>query len=310
MKYLCKTKHKKNNILIPGITSVIFLLSLISVVQAQTVLKWTGCGITKKAFMAEAAKAYEVATNGNIKITLSGGGATKGIRFADAAMADLGGTCRPSLPDQFPQEESKVYLTVVAWDALVPIVNEKNPIKSLTSDQLKQIVFGKITNWSDVGGPNQKIQVVARIGKITGVGFMARKIIFEDLEAEYAKDAIIVKSSGPLEKKVETMQWAVGITGISSAKRRPVKILPVDGNEASVQNIASGHYPTFRPLYLATQGKPKGENKSFLDWLLSDKGQKVVEQCGTVTLKQGAGLKSKFKHWLNTDRIVNFKDLP
>ena len=193
-----------------------------STVLAENIthLKWTGCGITKKAFMAEAAKAYELETGGRVKIKISGGGATKGIRFADAGLSDLGGNCRPCLPDKFPQEESRARLTVVAWDALVPIVNKGNPVNELTSDQLKQIMLGRITNWSKVGGPDQKIQVVARVGKVSGVGFMARKIIFEDLDADYASDAVIVKSSGPLEKYIEKNTWAVGITGVSSAKRR------------------------------------------------------------------------------------------
>ena len=107
------------------------ILGLITYSFAATTLKWTGCGITKKAFMKEAAAAYEQKTG--IKIKLSGGGATKGIRFANSGMADLGGNCRPALKDRFPAEESNAYMTVVAWDALVPVVHPDNPVGSLTS---------------------------------------------------------------------------------------------------------------------------------------------------------------------------------
>ena len=282
----------------------------LGIADEVTVLKWTGCGITKKAFMAEAAKAYEEETGGKIVIKISGGGATKGIRFADAGLADMGGNCRPALPDKFPEEESNARMTVVGWDALVPIINPNNPIESITSAQLKNIMTGEITNWSEVGGPDQKIQVVARIGKVSGVGFTARQIIFEDEDADYVQDAIIKKSSGPVEKHIEKNTWAIGITGISSAKRRKVKVLSVDGNESTEDNIASGAYPTFRPLYITTNGEPTGEVKKFLDWLTSEKGQAVVTDCGTVTLAKGKGLKEKYQNWVHTDHILNYNSLP
>ena len=72
---------------------------------------------------------------------------------------------------------------------------------------------------------------------------MARMMIFNDLEADYTRDAVIKKSSGPLEKYIEENSWAIGITGVSSARRRSVKILSVDRKEPTPDNIASGAYP-------------------------------------------------------------------
>jgi phosphate transport system substrate-binding protein len=85
--------------------------------------------------------------------------------------------------------------------------------------------------------------------------------------------------------------------------------MSVDGQTADVASISSGKYPTFRPLYLMTKGAPTGATKAFLDWLLSEKGQSVIEAAGTVSLKQGAGLKAKYKHWKNTDRILNYSSV-
>jgi len=281
--------------------------------QALEVVKWTGCGISKKAFMLEAAKAYKKATG--VTIALSGGGATKGIRDAGAGKADLGGSCRMSLPGQFPAEEGQVYMTVAAWDALVPIVNANNPVNGISTAQLKDVLTGKITNWKELGGPDHAILVVARKGKISGVGYMVRKIIFNDANVDFAPNALLVKSSGPLENKIKSDPFAIGVTGVSSANKRlakgePIKILKVDGSEATVENIASGSYPTFRPLFVATKGKPAGKAKAFIDWLLSDEGQTVIEAAGTVSLRQGKGLKAKYQYWENTDRIVNFDSLP
>ncbi len=297
------------------LASLLSLSMLFFLFQAKAFsegLTWTGCGISKKAYMKEVAKAYK--EQKGIDIKLSGGGATKGIRFANSGLTQMGGTCRPALVDRFPKEEGDIYLTVVAWDALVAVVHPDNPVDSITVDQLKKIMTGKITNWKEVGGPDREILVVARVGKTSGVGYMARKMIFHDTEADFTEKAMIVRSSGPLEKAILKNKNAIGITGISSAKKRiykgkKLKILKLDGVEPTVGNISTGKYPLFRPLYIATKGKPEGEVKSFLDWLTSAEGQKVIEAQGTVSLLQGKGLKEKFKFWEHTDRILNFNSL-
>jgi len=279
---------------------------------AAELIKWAGCGITKKAFMSEAARAYKEKTG--ISISLSGGGATKGIRMANVGEIDIGGNCRPALPERFPAEEGDVYMTVVAWDALVPIVHKDNPVSSISSQQLKDVMLGKITNWKDLGGSDAKITVVVRQGNISGVGYTTRKGVFGDPDVDYAPDALRLKSTGPVENKVKTDPQAIALTGISSAKKDAqdgkLRVLKVDGHEATPANIASGAYSTFRPLFLTTKGKPAGDVKDFLDWLLSDEGQAVIESAGTVSLRQGAGLKAKFKYWESTDRIVNFDSIP
>jgi len=93
-------------------------------------LQWAGCGISKKAFMAELAAAYERKTG--IKIELKGGSATLGIRSVSAREVDLGGSCRHWLEkrDNFTPhpEERRVRMDPVAWDALVVLVNKDNPV--------------------------------------------------------------------------------------------------------------------------------------------------------------------------------------
>jgi len=300
-------------VIITALTALAAMAALAEMAAAADILKWTGCGIAKEAFMAEAVNAYKKKTG--VLIGISGGGATKGIRAANSGAAHMGGNCRPSLADKFPTEEGDVYLTVVAWDALVPIVHQDNPVDSLTGEQLKQILLGQITNWQDLGGPDRKILVVAREGKSSGVGYMVRKVIFGNTEVDYAADALLLKSSGPVENKVKSDVSAIAVTGISSARKRvenheSLKVLAVDGNQATVANIASGAYPTFRPLYLSTKGQPSGPVKDFLDWLTAAEGQKIVEAVGTVSMRQAVGLKTKFKHWEDTGRVVNFAAMP
>jgi len=85
-----------------------------------------------------------------------------------------------------------------------------------------------------------------------------------------------------------------------------VKILELDGIPCSKENVASGVYPFFRPLYLITRGKPAGELKKFLDWITGDEGQAVISSVGTVTLKEGRALREKFKYWEHKELILNY----
>ncbi len=139
----------------------------------------------------------------------------------------------------------------VAWDALVVIVNPDNDVDNISVEQLKQIYEGRISKWSEVGGADRPIGVIARDGKNSGVGHMFRQLVFNDPGFTIKARALRVKSTGPLEKKVEKVKTAIAIDGISSAKKRKFKFLSLDGVAPTKENIASGKYPLFRPLYLA-----------------------------------------------------------
>ena len=303
------TIFKKFTASIVGATAITLFAALwahpgLATTAAQADIVWRGCGITKKAFMAEAAEAYRKKTG--INISLSGGGATLGIRTAAAGKADIGGSCRPAKPD-ISELEKGVHMTHVGWDALVVMVHPENPVQNLSVEQVYNIMTGKIRNWSEVGGSNEPILVVVRVGKMSGVGYMGRKMLFDDSRANFYRRAINLKSSGPVEKKVAKRVNAIGISGISSAKRRNVKLLSLNGVAPTKTNVSNGTYPFYRPLYLITKGAPQGKVKKFLDWLLSSEGQKVVSDQGTVNLAEGIKLAGLYKYWEHTDLITNFK---
>ena len=253
------------------------------------VLHWAGCGITKKAFMAELAKGFEAETG--IKVVLEGGGATRGIRDPAALKIDMGGSCRMSLPE-VERSELSASLYPVAWDALAIIAHKKNPIDNLTTDQVKKIYLGKITNWKDVGGPNAPIHLYVRIGKISGVGYAIRQYIFQDSGIEFVTNNV-VKSSGPLEKAVEKDPLAMGITGISSARKRKVKVLDFDGKTPSYENVKDGTYGLYRPLYLVTSPAPSKHVKQFIDFAMSDKGRQIIRNNKTVPYMDAPNLMRK-----------------
>ena len=261
-----------------------------SLANTNKQLVWAGCGITKKAFMAELAKAYEKKTG--IKVNLQGGGATKGIRNAVKGEIDIGGACRVAI--ETDQKEAAAYQVPVAWDALAMIVHPSNPVQTVTFEQLRGIYLGKITNWKELGGRNAPIDLYVRRGKISGVGRTLRELVFADFNQEFVAKHV-EKSSGPVEKGVAKNPNGMGVTGISSAKRRKgVKIIGLEGKEPSYENIKTGKYLLYRPLYLVTQGQASSpEVKKFITFALSREGREIIRKAGTVPYADAMGLVMK-----------------
>ena len=283
--------------------SIIVFLALISAFNFQLVaedkfqslsanngLIWGGCGITKKAFMGELAKAYSEIHG--VNITLQGGGATKGIRGVAKGVLDLGGACRPSM--EFNTAERYVQQHPVAWDAIVFIVHKNNPLNNITLEQVRGIYTGEIRNWKQLGGKDKGIGLYVRKSKISGVGLTLRELVFNDGDKQFHRRAHRVKSSGPAEKSVEKSATAFAATGVSSAKRRDVKILKVSGKYPSFENIKSGKYILYRPLYLVTKIQERNPLVlSFLKFAQSETGKDIIRGVGTVPFSDAVHLLGK-----------------
>jgi len=282
---------KQTKVYFPFFFAVIWfaLSGLYSVARADN-LHWAGCcGITKKAFMLELAKAYTKKTG--IKVDIQGGGATRGIRDAANGKIDIGGACRVTIEGN--KLEANAYQIPVAWDALVVIVNKNNPVTDISFQQLQGLYLGKIKNWKALGGADAPIELYVRRGKISGVGRTLRELVFANFEQKFVATHV-VKSSGPLEKGIMKNLNGIGVTGISSAKRRDVKILKLDGKYPSYENIRKGEYVLYRPLYLVIAKNNRDKKvHDFIKYALSLEGQELIRAQGTVPYSEAMSLVMK-----------------
>jgi len=267
--------------------------------EQQPTLRWVGCGISKKAYLVALAKAYEKKTG--VVIDVQGGGATRGIREVASMSADIGGSCRRRIFGV--EEESGITQVPVAWDALVVITHKNNPVKDISLENLRKVYLGEITNWRQLGGNDAAIELFARKGKISGVGRTARKLLFNDYEQEFAATRIF-KSSGPLEKEVVANPDALAISGISSVRKRDVKILKLDGKSPSYENVKSGNYLLYRPLYLVyNENSPHaGVIKDFIRYTDTEEGRDVIRSNGTVPYLEALNL---MKNKLQESRLAH-----
>lgn len=257
-------------------------------------ITWAGCGISKNAFMNEMAAAYEQKTG--IKVELLGGGATKGIRQVNTGEVDVGGTCRHVLINHKTlmndPEERRVQLMPVAWDALVAIVHKDNPVNNLTLDQLRGIYKGRITNWKELGGRDAPIELYVRKGKISGVGRTLRELVFYNYDEEFVAKHV-EEETATLEKDMVTNPNGIGVTGVSSARKLKgiAKILTLEGKEASYENIKTGQYLLYRPLYIVTPLDEKNQDvRNFVKFVTSEDGAKIMRKVGTVPYSDAINL--------------------
>ena len=244
-------------------------------------------GSTTVLPIAQAALEAYMKANPGTKISLSGGGSGEGIKALIDNSTDIATSSREIKDSEIELAKSKGInptATVVAIDAIVPIVNPKNRVKDLSIDQLSQIYQGKITNWKEAGGDDLQIVVISRDSS-SGTFESWGELVLN--KAKVTPRAQMQASNGAIVQAVSKNKYALGYIGLGYLDKT-VKGLTVNGVKASEKTALSKEYPVSRFLYMYTNGEPKGESAKFIRFVLSPAGQKIVAKEGFVPLADSA----------------------
>ncbi|MFC5739944.1 substrate-binding domain-containing protein [Dyella tabacisoli] len=255
-------------------------------IAAGPTLVWRGDVTTARGVVTDVAKAWEKSGKG--KIELQSFNTASGLEAVASGTADLAGSARGSAGGA----ESNLEFTPVAWDALVVITYPSNPVNSLTLSQLHDIYYGKITNWKDVGGKDELINVYAVASPGDGVEHSLRRLLFGRGNQPVAAPRLYVNTA-KLEEAVTLDPKSLGATTLAGVhNNRKVKILKIDDVAPSSGTIASGAYSLFTPLYLITNANsPKAaEIKAFVDFVSSDAAKSVLRSHQLIPYADGASL--------------------
>ncbi len=222
--------------------------------------------------------------NPEVSISVRGGGSGVGISALIDKVCDIANSSRPMKKEELKTAISKGVdpkANVIANDAISVIVNPSNPIGNLTTSQIKNIYTGKISNWKELGGKDQKIVVVSR-DTASGTFECFNEIV---LEKEKVKpDALMQASNQAVADIIKRTESAIGYVGLGYLNSE-IKAVKVNGIYPSKETVLNGTYPISRVLFMYTNGTPKGLVKSFIDFVKSKKGQKLVESEGFVPLE-------------------------
>lgn len=223
-------------------------------------------------------------------IQVTGGGSGTGISALINGTTDICQASREMKADEKNSLKEKYGSTgveiPVARDGLSVYVNAANPIKQLTMEQLRLIFTGKITNWKELGGKEAKIIVYSRENSSGTYVFFKEHVL---KNADYTPRAQSMPGTAAVVNAVAKEKNAIGYGGAAYAKG--ITVLPIkkdDSSPAVTPNLAhvqDGSYPLSRPLFFYLRGKPSGEMKTFIDWVLSKTGQDIVTKVGYFPVK-------------------------
>jgi len=269
---------------IEEVTLHCFMLFLFMMTQSFAGETVTIKGSTTVLPIAQAAAEAFMEENPGESISVQGGGSGVGIASLIDGTCDIADASRPIKDEELDKAISRgidPQADVIAMDGIAVIVHPSNSIEAFTKKEIRAIYTGRVSDWSQVGGSSGKIVVISR-DSASGT-FEA----FNELALDKAKvrpDALLQASNQAVATTVAKTPGAIGYVGLGYVSDR-VKAVTVDGIIPSKETILSGEYALSRPLFMYTNGKPKGAVKKFIDFVLSDKGQLLVEENGYVALK-------------------------
>jgi phosphate transport system substrate-binding protein len=212
-----------------------------------------------------------------VTVDVQGGGTRLGIALARGNKIDIGTASRtPTAEDERdPTTGAKrLWWTAIAQDGIALVVHPQNTVEGLTLSQARDIFFGRILNWEEMGGTPGEIVVVSREDG-SGTREVFEEMVME--EKRVTPTAIVMPSSEAVVEYVARHPTAIGYISMGHLSPQ-VKALPIEGVSPTPEDVQSGAYHLTRPLYLLTGQAPAGEVKAFIEFASSPAGQAIVGQ--------------------------------
>lgn len=220
-----------------------------------------------------------------VSFEIAAEGSTTGIAAIIDSTADIGMASRRAKPTEMSAAKAKgiaMKPTIVCFDGIAIIVNSNNPIGELTKRQVEQIFTGDVTDWSAVGGASGTISVYTRN---TSSGTYSD---FKDLamkKRDYAGSSQKMAGNEQIVSEVAKNPNGIGYVGLAYIHEDGIKVATIEGGTPTKESVLAKKYPYARPTFYYTNGEPEGEAAKFIDFTLSEAGQKIVEQIGFVPVR-------------------------
>ncbi len=223
--------------------------------------------------------------NPGVMVSIKGGGSGTGIASLINKTIDLANASREMKDEEIEEAKANGVNPVehtVARDGIAVVVNPANGVEDLTIEQIGKIYRGEITNWKEVGGADKAIVILSRDSSSGTYEYFKEAVVGKD--KNYASAAKLLPSTQAIVDETAANDAAIGYVGVGYLDPK-IKVLKVEGVQASVESVLAGEYKISRGLYLYSNGEVSGVMKSFLDWVLSAEGQKIVQDEGFVPVQ-------------------------
>lgn len=257
--------------------------------KADTTTKLSGTvlslGSTALQPLAESASKTFMEKNPDVSVTVQGGGSGTGINQVASGNCQIGNSDVESKTKVTDEAVLKTLVdNKVCAIGFAMVVNSDVTINSLTVDQIKDIFTGKITNWKQVGGADEAINVVNR-AKSSGTRGSFKATILGSVDE---KDGLGItqESNGSVKIAVESTKGAISYLALSylTTEKTNLKVLKINGVEAKTETITGNTYPFWSYEYMVTKGEAKEAVKGFIDYIKSDDFKPTIEKLGYIPM--------------------------
>ncbi|MGM9919576.1 MAG: phosphate ABC transporter substrate-binding protein [Lactimicrobium massiliense] len=239
----------------------------------------TAAGSSALLPLAQEAATEFMKNNPDCVVTVNGGGSGEGLKQVADGSVDIGNSDVAAEEKLDASAASGLTDHEVALVAMAPVVSKDLDIDNLTTDQLIQVFTGKVTNWKDVGGPDEDIVLVTRPSS-SGTRATFKKYALNG-EEEASNQALETDDSGTLTQTVATTEGAIGYVALSYlTDNTDLKAVSIDGVEPTLENVYSGDYKVWSYEHMYTKGDGSEAAQAFLKYMVSDEFASNVEKMG------------------------------
>lgn len=234
-----------------------------------------------KPLVDEASQKF-IEKNPNVSITVDAGGSGEGLKQVSEGTVTIGNS-DVSAEEKLDADQAKELVDhQVCVVTMAPIVNKdvtEAGVKDLSTDQLIGIFTGQITNWKDVGGPEEDIVLVTRPSSSGTRATFEKYALNGNVEAE--NKSMETDDSGVLLKNVSDTKGAIGYVALSYlVDNKDVDAVSIDGVAPTLENTYNGTYKVWTMEHMYTKGKGSKADKAYIKYIMSDDFAKTCEKLG------------------------------
>ena len=221
------------------------------------------------------------------EISAQAGGSGTGLAQVLNGAVDIGNSDIP-VEDKMDEANAKKLVDhkVIAQGFGV-VVNKSLGIENLTSNQIRDIFAGKITNWKAVGGPNKEILLIHRTAGSGTRATFEKTILGGDKSLENDSIGVTQDSNGAVLSVIKSNDGAISYLSLVYMSTEEAKklsnVLKIDGVASDKVNICDGSYKFWSWGHMYTRGKPTGLAKEFIEFVSSVDNNSSVESLGFIS---------------------------
>ena len=274
---------KSFKILVLSIFGFAVLVMILSCNPRKTNTVNTAGSTTALPIVQAAAEAYMNIYPGT-NISVRGGGSGLGIKSIIMESIDIGNASRKVNEREnelIRKKQNELIETAIAIDAITIIIHKDNPINDISLKNLRLIYSGKVTNWNELGGDDLEIVVISRDVSSGSFEVFNLAVLHNDLLKE---NSMRLASNNAVATTVNYTKGAIGYIGLGYVNEE-LKVLTIDGILPSKKTAQNYEYPLTRKLYMYTTKTRSDATQDFIDFILSELGQRIVEQQGYIRIK-------------------------